>query len=136
MTVFQGVGVLFSLVAIFGYINHRFLRLPDTLGITAVGLLVSMVIAGVATLFPDVHVARKAQELAAQIDFTDVVFHGLLSLLLFAGALHVDLAKLREHRLPVLLLATIGVLISTAGVGFGFYFVSQAFGFNISLLCA
>ncbi|TCP02420.1 cation:proton antiporter [Caldimonas thermodepolymerans] len=134
MTVFQGVGVLFTLVAIFGYLNHRFVRLPDTLGITAVGLLVSAVVAGIATLFPDAHLARKAQELASQIDFTDVVFHGLLSLLLFAGALHVDLGKLREHRLPVFLLATVGVLISTAVVGLGFYYVAQAFGFNISLL--
>lgn len=134
MTIFQGVGVLFTLVAIFGYLNHRFVRLPDTLGITAVGLLVSVIVAGVATLFPEVHLARKAQELAAQIDFTDVVFHGLLSLLLFAGALHVDLARLREHRLPVFLLATVGVLISTAVVGVGFYYVAQLFGFHISLL--
>ena len=134
MTVFQGVGALFTLVAIFGYLNHRFLRLPDTLGITAVGLLVSVLVASVATFFPEAHLARKAQDLASQIDFTDVVFHGLLSLLLFAGALHVDLAKLRQHRLAVLLLATVGVLISTAVIGFGFHFVAQAFRFNISLL--
>lgn len=134
MTIFQGVGALFTLVAIFGYLNHRFLRLPDTLGITAVGLLVSVLVASVATFFPEAHLARKAQDLASQIDFTDVVFHGLLSLLLFAGALHVDLAKLRQHRLAVLLLATVGVLISTAVIGFGFHFVAQAFRFNISLL--
>ncbi|HET8747964.1 MAG TPA: sodium:proton antiporter [Ramlibacter sp.] len=134
MTVFQGIGLLFTLVAIFGYFNHRFVRLPDTLGITAVGLLVSVLATSVEALFPDVQVVRKAQALAAQIDFTDVVFHGLLSLLLFAGALHVDLAKLRKHRLAVLLLATVGVLISTAVVGVGFYFVARTFGFDISLL--
>ena len=68
----------------------------------------------------------KSKALIQQIDFTDVVFHGLLSLLLFAGALHVDLTRLRQHRIAILTLATIGVVISTAAVGGGFYLLMAA----------
>src|ERR1700744_5943918 len=101
MTMFQGVGILLSLIAVFGLINQRFLRLPDTLGITAVGLLVSLCFL-VAT-YGNPEFVSKARQLVGNIDFADVVFHGLLSFLLFASALHVDLSRMRTVKLPVYL---------------------------------
>ncbi len=134
MTVFQGIGVLFTVVAICGFINHRITKLPDTLGMTAVGLAISAVVTALGVTHPEMTAGAKA--LIQQIDFTDVVFHGLLSLLLFAGALHVDLTRLSQHRIAIFTLATIGVLISTAVVGGGFYLLMAGIGMPVSLLVA
>ncbi|KWT95565.1 MULTISPECIES: cation:proton antiporter [unclassified Variovorax] len=132
MTAFQGAGLLFTVISVFGVINHRYLKLPDTLGITAVGLMLCLGLSILGTGHPEM--VAQAQKLVTQIDFSEVVFHGLLSLLLFAGALHVDVSRLRAHRAPVFLLATVGVVISTAVVGFGLYLVASLFGSPISLL--
>jgi len=125
MSVFQITGVLFTIVALFG-------KLPDTLGITAVGLVVCLGISALGFYYPAMAVA--ARKIVVQVDFADIVFHGLLSLLLFAGALHVDLSKMRTQRRAVLMLATVGVLISVAVVGLGFFYVAQWLGHPISLL--
>lgn len=132
MTMFQGVGLLFTLIAIFGVINHRYLKLPDTIGITAVGLLACLAVSGLSFSHPEMVV--HAQQLVKNIDFNDIVFHGLLSFLLFAAALHVDIHAMRTYKLPILLLATIGVFISTVIVGGGFYLVTQALNINLSFL--
>ncbi|KAG4081116.1 hypothetical protein HA402_010287 [Bradysia odoriphaga] len=132
MSMFDSAGALLALIAVFGYINHRFIKLPDTLGITAVGLIAFVGLSLFGLAHPEM--ALKAQTLVEQIDFSDLVFHGLLSLLLFAGALHVDLSKMRQFKLPVFLLATVGVVISAVVVGAGFYYVAQLFGHSISFL--
>lgn len=132
MTMFQGAGALLSLIAIFGFINHRFLKLPDTLGITAVGLLACLCFAIASAGHPEM--VAHARELVGKIDFSDLVFHGLLSLLLFAGALHVDISRMRAVKLPVFLLATVGVVISTAVVGVGFHLLTMAIGHPVGLL--
>lgn len=132
MTVFQITGALFTIVALFGVINYRLIKLPDTLGITAVGLVVCLAVSGLGFYYPGMAIA--ARKIVSQVDFADIVFHGLLSLLLFAGALHVDLSRMRTLRGPVLMLATIGVLISTAAVGAGFFYVTRWLGHSVSLL--
>jgi CPA1 family monovalent cation:H+ antiporter len=132
MTVFQIAGVLFTIVALFGVLNYRFIKLPDTLGITAVGLVVCVGISALGFYYPAM--ATAARKIVVQIDFSDIVFHGLLSLLLFAGALHVDLSKMHTQRGAVLMLATIGVLISIAVVGFGFYYAAHWLGHPVGLL--
>ncbi|CAB5514511.1 Na(+)/H(+) antiporter NhaP [Achromobacter anxifer] len=132
MSVFQGIGILFTVVALCGFINFKWVKLPDTLGITAVGLALSAIVTAVGVKHPGMTEAAKAA--IKQIDFTDVVFHGLLSLLLFAGSLHVDLTRLKQQKLSIFLLATVGVLISTAVVGGGLYFVLSALGTPVSLL--
>ncbi|AOY96238.1 sodium:proton antiporter [Cupriavidus sp. USMAA2-4] len=131
MSVFQGTGVLLALIAVFGVINHRFIKLPDTLGITAVGIVACLAVSAFGFSHPQL--VAQARALVARIDFPEVVFHGLLGLLLFAGALHVDLSRMRQQRRAVLLLATIGVLISTLAAGAGFYFAAQWLGHPISL---
>jgi CPA1 family monovalent cation:H+ antiporter len=66
-------------------------------------------------LFPAVH--RQADAFVHQIDFGRAVLQGMLGFLLFAGALHLDLGDLSRHKLAIALLATLGVLVSTAIVG-------------------
>lgn len=129
MTAFQFIGSLLSLIVAFGWLNHRFLKLPETIGITTVALLANV---GLLCLsYGNPGYVTLAREVVQRIDFADLVFHGLLSLLLFASAVHVDLAKMRSARLPIFLLSTIGVLISTATVGIGFHALTLLLGHPI-----
>ena len=131
MSIFEFIGALTTAVAVFGYVNHRFIRLPDTIGITAMGLLVSLVLAVVGRYVPGA--VEWATSFSERLDFPDVVFHGLLSILLFAGSLHINIGELHKQRLPVFVLATGGVLISTVLVGLATYAILAAFSTPVPL---
>jgi CPA1 family monovalent cation:H+ antiporter len=132
MDTFEVVSVVVSLVAAFGYLNHRFVRLPDAIGITAIGVVVSIgaiVLAGF-----DAAVATEMRRAVAHIDFPGVLLHGLLGLLLFAGSLHIDIREVAKEKWLILSLATFGVIASTALVGAGFFAVTRATGHPIPWL--
>ncbi len=116
MKLFNILAILVTLSAGFSYINHRFIRLPNTIGLMVMALLVSL---GLALLGPfSFGMKAEAQRLLANIDFDETLLHGMLSFLLFAGALHVNLADLAKQKWIIGLLATVGVLGSTIGIGF------------------
>jgi CPA1 family monovalent cation:H+ antiporter len=133
MTVFQTTAVLLVLAAAFSYVNHRFLRLPTAIGLMGLALAssVALLAAGAAGF----RFAADAVAVVSAIDFDEALMHGMLGLLLFAGALHVDLTELREQRGLVLGLATVGVLVSTVVIGVGLWGVGQlGVGGPLSLL--
>jgi len=112
--VLDATAVLFGLAAAFGLFNHHVLKLPFTIGLLASGLAASLVMLGVDAVLPGMGLADATREAVGQIDFANAILYGMLSVLLFAGALHVDLEALLARRTPILLLATLGILISTA----------------------
>lgn len=132
MQIFTIVSAVITVVALSGYANYKLVRLPDTVGITAVALLISVATVAVGQLVPAV--TAWGQVAVRGLDFPNLVFHGLLGLLLFAGSLHVDVAGLARARGLVVLLATFGVAISTVLVGLAFFYVTRLFGLNLSLL--
>src|SRR3954469_3135741 len=107
MSFLELIGILLTAVAVLGYFNHRVVGLPDTIGITAMGLVVSLLLALGGNLVPGA--SAWARAMADRFDFADLVLHGLLSVLLFAGSLHVNIAELARQKLPVLVLSTFGV---------------------------
>ena len=115
MSALELVGLVATAVAVFGYLNHRFVRLPETLGITAMGLVATLLLDIVGTRVPAL--SQWAQDVSARVDFTELVFHGLLGVLLFAGSLHINISDLARQKIPVLVLSTVGVVLSTALVG-------------------
>jgi len=131
MSTFQILGFVVSLVAVFGYLNHRFIRLPDTVGITAIGIVVSIGAVVAATLQPALGDAVRS---VSQFDFAGVLLHGVLGLLLFAGSLHIDAADIAKEKWLILVLATCGVVASTVIVGAGFFAATGALGLAIPLL--
>jgi CPA1 family monovalent cation:H+ antiporter len=131
MSLFELIGALATAVAVFGYVNHRFIHLPDTIGITAMGLLVSLALAIAGHYVPGA--VAWAQSFAGRLDLPEVVFHGLLGVLLFAGSLHINISDLARQRLPVLVLSTVGVVLSTLIVGYGSYAVLSALGAGVAL---
>lgn len=110
------ISLLLSLAAIFSYINHRFVRLPTTIGLMLIALLTSLAILALSKLgiaFP----AEWARGLIDDIDFNVTLLHGMLSFLLFAGALHVNLDDLAQQKWVIAILASVGVLGSTFIIG-------------------
>ncbi|MDY6945010.1 MAG: sodium:proton antiporter [Pseudomonadota bacterium] len=132
MSLFQLLSLLITLVAIFGYLNYKFLRLPDTIGIMAIAMLCSIG-AAVAGVFNS-EVGRWAQSTISGIDFTALIFHGLLGPLLFAGSLHVNFSALAREKWTIVLLASLGVVISTVVVGVLFHYGLAAMGIDLSML--
>ncbi len=132
MSLFQLLSLLITLVAIFGYLNYKFLRLPDTIGIMAIAMLCSIgaVVAGVF----DADVGNWAHRTISGINFTELIFHGLLGPLLFAGSLHVNFSALARERWAILLLASVGVVISTLVVGICFHYGLATVGIELSML--
>ena len=108
MKLFNILAILITLSATFSYLNHRFIRLPTTIGLMVIALLVSLGLIALSRL--GVGLEEDAQRLLANIDFDETLLHGMLSFLLFAGALHVNLSDLARQKWIISLLATLGVI--------------------------
>ena len=118
------------LTALLAYLNHRFVGLPTTIGVMSIALFLSFALIGLDKLgFGFLH--DYEQSLLASIDFSDVLMQGMLSLLLFAGALHVDLSELRAVRWQVGTLAVVGTLVSSLLVGVGLWYLLPLFGLSL-----
>ncbi len=132
--VFDIAAVLVVLAAALGVVNHRFLRLPFTIGLTVAGLGASLLVVVVDAFLPGLHLREEVHSfLLRDVDFNEALMHGMLSFLLFAGALHVNLDDLLEQRTPILTLASVGVLLSTAVVGLGSWGAFAAVGVDVPL---
>ncbi len=131
MSAFTTFAVLISLAALFGYLNSRFLKLAPTVGLMLLALASSLLL--IALHFAGLSGISLVRQFLNGLDFNRVLLNGLLSYLLFAGALGLSLDRLAEVRWQVFLLATVGVLGSTVIVGFAMFGVLQAFGLDLSL---
>lgn len=109
--------------AVMAYLNHRFVRLPTTIGVMAIALFLSLGLIILDALGIDYGLRRYEQSFVQSIDFSNVLMQGMLSLLLFAGALHVNFSQLKAYRWQVGALAFVGTIASTAVVGFGMHLV-------------
>ncbi|WP_207480780.1 cation:proton antiporter [Arenibaculum pallidiluteum] len=113
--------VLVVLTALFGVFNYLWLRLPPTIGLVVVALFASLAVLGLDALLPGWSFSAAVRTAIRGLDFHEALMEGMLSFLLFAGALHVDLEALRRERWPILALATAGVVVSTLVIGLGFH---------------
>ena len=127
-SIFNLVALLVMLAAAFGYANHRWLRLPHTIGLVVIALVVSIVVLITDELIPTLGLATTVRGLLTDVEFEDVLMKALLSFLLFAGALHVDLDALLQRRLVIGVMATLGVITSTVIVAALMYLVFEFFG--------
>jgi len=131
---FEIAAVFLVVTALLAYVNHRFIGLPTTIGVMVTSLVLSLSLLGLDTLgfLHDLRVYEVT--LLSAIDFSDVLMQGMLSLLLFAGALHVDLSELRDYRWQIGALAVVGTVLSTAVVGMAMYWVLPWLGITMPLI--
>ena len=124
MTLLQIASLLIVLAGAFGAINYLFFKLPSSIGILVIALIASFVVIVTDALFPSLTVEEQIRAQVLELEFSEALLEGMLGLLLFAGALHVKLSDLRKAWLVILLMATIGVGLSTTIVGFGFHWLT------------
>ncbi|HSQ43555.1 MAG TPA: sodium:proton antiporter [Ginsengibacter sp.] len=132
MEIYNIITVIILLAAIFGYINQRFVKLPGTIGIVIISIIASLVVIALDNIYPKFFVSTI--ESIKLIDFNTVVLKVMLSFLLFAAAIHIDVKKLRSERKAILTFSTISVLISTLIVGFLLYIITSLFGLKVNFL--
>ena len=122
------------LTALLAYLNFRYIRLPITIGVMVTALLLSLVVILLDLVGVDFGLHRKMEAMLRAIDFSNVLMQGMLSFLLFAGALHIDLSELRAYRWQVLILAFFSTLFSTFIVGLAAWYVLPFIGIPMPLL--
>ncbi|MEJ2439842.1 MAG: sodium:proton antiporter [Gammaproteobacteria bacterium] len=133
MGILNTAALLITLAAMFSYLNYRFIRLPNTIGIMIISLLMSLVMLLLGK-FGWHDLIFYTNELLRSIDFHDTLMKGMLSFLLFAGALHVNLNDLRQQAVVITTLATAGVLISTFLVGALSWLVLHALNIELNFI--
>ena len=126
--------ILLILATIFGAINYKFVKLPHTIGLMIVALVASLSLIALDLTFPSLGMSILVNEFLGNIDFNVTLMQGMLSFLLFAGALHVDLDQLLENKWTILTFASIGVLVSSFVIGGGFWIISGAVGLSLPFL--
>lgn len=132
MSIFEMIAILISLTALFSYLNHRFFKLPATIGVMLISLVMSLALIGAGHFAPSIQ--AEAVRLTKQIDFNDALMQGMLCFLLFAGALQIDLSELRDQKGVIATLAVAGVVISMFVFGTLIYYALGWLGFPLGYL--
>lgn len=125
--------LLLTISALFAYINYRFIRLPTTIGIMVISLVFSVVLV-LLSKFGYSGGVEYARNILGNIDFNHTLMHGMLSFLLFAGALHINLGQLIEHKWVIAVLASFGVVLNTLIVGIATWYLLPLMGFNVAFI--
>ncbi len=131
-SVFALLSAALVTAAAFSWANHRFIGLPTTIGVLLISLARSLGLHLLALVGLDVE--TPARELLQRMEFSESLLEVMLAFLLFAGALHVDLERLRSHKWVIGLLATVGVMASTLLVGLATYVLSSALGLDLRMI--
>lgn len=126
------IAICLTLTALLAYLNHRFIGLPPTIGIMGIALSLSAIVLGLDALGLG-FLQQSATTLLQSINFSSVLMQGMLSILLFAGALHVDLSALRAFRWQIGLLSVLGTLASTLIVGAALWLALPLIGMSLTL---
>ena len=136
MSIFAIASILVGLSALFGYLNHRYLHLPHTIGLVVIALVASLIIIVVDLISPSLHIAQDVTGILRKIDFNETLMHGILSFMLFAGALHADMSALKARRWTITTMACIGTMMSTFLIGGAMWFVFGMAGVNFPFIWA
>ena len=132
MKLFHILAILLTASAVFSYINHRFLKLPTVIGIMLVALLFSLLLNLLGPI--GFQLEHDVEVMLASIDFDETLLHGMLSFLLFAGALHVNLNDLAQQRGIIFVLATFGVVGATFIIGTLSWYTFGLIGLHIPFI--
>ena len=132
MELFHIIAILITLVAVFAYVNYRFLKMPMSIGLMMMSLIVSLGLIILDKL--GLPAKSYADQLIGSIDFSKVMLEGMLGLLLFAGALHVNINDLAERKLEISIFSTLGVIFSAFLISSAVYGLSYWSGLNLRII--
>jgi CPA1 family monovalent cation:H+ antiporter len=132
MDFFEIITILITISAVFSYFNYRYIHLPPTIGLMLFALVLSLLLIAVGRT--EAGIRDAVTQLLSRVDFNRLLLHGILSFLLFAGALHVNLDDLFEEKWVILSLSTVGVFLSTLLVGGVTWYILNLLQIRISLI--
>ena len=133
LTILEISAIFLSITALLTYVNHRFIGLPTTIGVMVISILLSIGAIFLGFLGFDQLIDYEIS-LLNQLDFTEVLLDGMLSMLLFAGALHVNIGDLKRYKLPIGILACLGTVISAVLIATAIYFMLPLLGFGLPFI--
>jgi len=135
----SGIDILAMLAvcsAIFGLANYHILKIPRTIALLIMGLCASLVIIALEALLPGLDLLDRIRAMLEQIDFAKILLHGMLAFLLFAGAINVEWRQMSTLKWPILVLATLGTIVSTFVIGISAWAIFAWLGQPIPLTFA
>lgn len=127
------VAIFLSITALLAYLNRRYVGLPPAIGVMAIALVLSL-LNMLADKLGFHTLSLLEQSLVEAVDFSELLMQGMLSLLLFAGAIHVNLKQLRAYRWQVASLAVIGTALSTVIIGVALWGISSLTGLQLPFI--
>jgi CPA1 family monovalent cation:H+ antiporter len=132
MRLFDVLAVLIGFSALFSWLNDRYLKLPNAIGLMLIALVFSLVL---LLPFPFAReLEQEVQRMLASIDFSETLLQGMLGFLLFAGALHVDLRELARHKWAIAILASASVVGATILIGCASWLLFFALGLDVPFI--
>ena len=132
MTLIQVITILLAFTSALLYVNHRWVGLPAASGVMLLSSVFSL--GWLLSHHLGFNTHAYAEEVLLQIDFNELLMEGVLSILLFAGAFHIDLSELSKSKWTVGSLATFGVLASTVLTGLALWLCLDLFGIELPLI--
>ncbi len=132
MSLFEIAAILLTLAALFSYFNERYVGMPTTIGLMFISLVISLGLIAMANFGLDVE--SRAESVLAEIDFSELLLHGMLGFLLFAGALHINLGDLLQQKWIISSLASAGVLTSTLIVASLTWILLRSLGLDLPFI--
>lgn len=133
MELYYSFSVLIVLASLFAYINYRVLKLPSTIGIMVIAIIVSVILVASGDNFLPI-TTNGLIKLVNSLNFTEVLMGAMLNFLLFAGGIHVNIKDLKEQFGPVVIFSTVGVIISTFAVAFGTFYLLPLVGIQMPFI--
>jgi CPA1 family monovalent cation:H+ antiporter len=130
MNLFALVSVVVTLTALISYLNYKFIKLPNTIGVMIISLVLSLIVLAATRMVPNLH--SYIGSLIGNISLDRTLIQGLLGFILFSGAMRTDWVELRKNKFVIILLATLGVVISAFVYGTGIYFLLNFFGAGLN----
>ena len=107
MELYYSLSILIVIAAFFAYLNVRYLKLPSTIGVMIIAMLVSVSLIAAGKTYPELFTGFT--KIIAGVDLTEILMGAMLNFLLFAGAIHISLHNLRQQRIPIMVFSTLGV---------------------------
>ncbi len=132
MELFHLLSLLIVVSATFAYLNFKHLKLPNAIGLMLISLIFSFMVIIIGYFFPSIKLAISEQ--LSHINFSKLLLEGMLSFMLYAGAIHIKYEDLKSEKLSIMLFSTLSVIISTFVVGFSAFYLLNFFGLEVSLI--
>ncbi len=132
MSLYHTFSILIVVSAIFAYLNFRYLKLPPSIGLMLIALIASLGLVIVGNLYPSI--LGDVTVLLESFDFSELLLGSMLSFMLFAGAIHINIEDLRKEKVSVIMFSTFSVVISTFLIGAISFYLLPLFGLQVPFI--